>query len=199
MASNFSLDKSLEHFESSVRLVRRNHVSCSIDNIESKSVVLSDPSFQTASGVQNWLFLGGLLPSNSFDVLFSFNVWHLGIDIACEKQDFKACLFETLKKTQSAGVLLKSGPNFVTAALPQHLWHVQLSLDFLVVEEERNAIFVWTAAGLSFHLIVKFLIEGTVPVSSARLSVGRWLRSIADANAVVRIDASGGLNRINDT
>ena len=74
MASNFSLDKGLKHFESSVRLVRRNHVACSIDNIESKSVVLSHPSFTTASEIQNRLFLGCLLPSNSSDVLFGFNV-----------------------------------------------------------------------------------------------------------------------------
>ena len=76
---------------------------------------------------------------------------------------------------------------------------MQLPLDLLVVEEERDTILIRTATGLSLHLIVKFLIKGTVPISPAWLAVGRGLFSITDADAVVGINAAGCLNRVNTT
>lgn len=68
-------------------------------------------------------------------------------------------------------------------------------LDILIIEEQRNAILVGTAAWLSIDLVVQLLIECTIPEPSPRLGViGR--RSIANPDAIVRVDPLGGLHDV---
>jgi hypothetical protein len=76
---------------------------------------------------------------------------------------------------------------------------VQLLLNLLIVEEERDAILVRTAAGLVLHLVVELFIECAVPVPSAGLAVEPCLRCVADTNAVIGVDATRCLSEENAT
>lgn len=139
------------------------------------------------------MFLLDHLPSDSLDVLLSLDVRHLCIDITSEEKNLQAGLLEILEESDGACVLFEGGADLVAAGFPEHVGHVKLLLDILIVEEERNAVLVGAAAWLSIDLVVQFLIECTVPEPSPRFGViSRW--RIANTDAIVRVDSLSGLH-----
>lgn len=72
---------------------------------------------------------------------------------------------------------------------------MKLLLDILIIEEQGNTILVRTATWLSINLVVQLLIECAVPEPSPRLGVISW-RSIANTDAIVRIDPLSGLHDV---
>lgn len=167
-----------------MRLVVRHHMPGSVDHVEGQPIVDSHPTFQTSPLVQNASLGLDHFPAHLSDIFLGLNVGNLGVDVAGVEQYLQACLFETLEQIDSADIFAIDVAHMRTAGLPLLLDNFELSLDLIVIEVLSKSFMVRTASRLVFWHVVQFLIEGTVPVSTAA-----FRSQVAYADGIVGVDA----------
>ena len=167
-----------------------------IYDVEGQSIIFCDPAFKTALWVLHTVFFFDDFPPYLLDILFSFNIRNLGVNITWEEHDLEPGIPEALEEGNGGTILFEVTADVAAARSPFGGGHIELFLYFWVIEEEeRPSIIRWarwviiTSLVIGVHSFIKRSIPK--PITSPA--------NITNPNRIIRINPPSLLNTTIDT